>query len=117
MLPRPIRCCAQLHVNIRRLSRCLPVGRGTESGSVCLDELLLVRVSEANKPAKTVGLDELAQRKISDSEKITLSELNRGLLVYVAEANPVLRPIAREYQAIIALLARGKRNRIGKRLS
>ena len=82
-----------------------------------LDELLLVRVSEANKPAKTVGLDELAQRKISDSEKITLSELNRGLLVYVAEANPVLRPIAREYQAIIALLARGKRNRIGKRLS
>ena len=82
-----------------------------------LDELLLVKVSEANKPAKTVGLDELAQRKISDSEKITLSELNRGLLVYVAEANPVLRPIAREYQAIIALLARGKRNRIGKRLS
>ena len=82
-----------------------------------LDELLLVRVSEANKPAKTVGLDELAQRKISDSEKIALSELNRGLLVYVAEANPVLRPIAREYQAIIALLARGKRNRIGKRLS
>ena len=82
-----------------------------------LDELLLVRVSEANKPAKTVGLDELAQRKISDSEKITLSELNRGLLVYVAEANPVLRPIAREYQEIVALLARGKRNRIGKRLS
>jgi hypothetical protein len=82
-----------------------------------LDELLLVRVSEANKPAKTVGFDELAQRKISASEKIALSELNRGLLVYVAEANPVLRPIAREYQEIVALLARGKRNRIGKRLS
>jgi len=82
-----------------------------------LDELLRVKVSEANKPPKTVGLDELAQRKISASEKMALSELNRGLLVYVAEANPVLRPIAREYQEIVALLARGKRNRIGKRLS
>jgi len=82
-----------------------------------LDELLRVKVSEANKPPKTVGLDELAKRKISASEKMALSELNRGLLVYVAEANPVLRPIAREYQEIVALLARGKRNRIGKRLS
>src|SRR5262249_14830396 len=49
-----------------------------------LHELLLVKVSEANKPAKTVGLDELAQRKISASEKMALSELNRELLVFVA---------------------------------
>src|SRR6266571_7111588 len=82
-----------------------------------LDELLRVKISEANKPANLVGLDELARHKISASEKMALSELNRELLVFVAQANPVLRPIAREYQEIVALLARGKRKRIAKRLS
>jgi class 3 adenylate cyclase len=79
-----------------------------------LDELLHVKISEATKP---VGLDELAQRKASPNEKIALNQLGHDLLSFVAEANPVLRPIAREYQEIVALLARGKRKRIAKRLS
>jgi len=82
-----------------------------------LDELLRVKVSEANKPAKAAALDELAQRKISPSEKMALSQLSRDLLVLIAQANPVLRPIAREYQQSVALLARGKRRGIAKRLS
>jgi hypothetical protein len=82
-----------------------------------LDELLRVKIPDANNPAKMVGLDELAQRKISASEKMALSELNRDLLLFVAQANPVLRPIAREYQGIVALVARGKRKGIAKRLS
>ena len=82
-----------------------------------LDELLDVKISEANKPAKLTGLAELAQRKASPNEKMALNQLGRDLLSFVAEANPVLRPIAREYQEIIALLARGKRKRIAKRLS
>jgi hypothetical protein len=82
-----------------------------------LDELLHVKISEANKPAKLTGLDELAQRKASPNEKMALNQLGHDLLSFVAEANPVLRPIAREYQEIIALLARGKRKRIAKRLS
>jgi hypothetical protein len=82
-----------------------------------LDELLHVKISEANKPARLVGLDDLARRKISASEKMALNGLNRELLVFVAQANPVLRPIAREYQQIAALLTRGKRKRIAKRLS
>ncbi|MGH7984530.1 MAG: hypothetical protein ACREFF_15505 [Candidatus Udaeobacter sp.] len=82
-----------------------------------LDELLRVKISEANKPTRLAGLDELARHKISGSEKMALSELNRELLVFVAQANPVLRPIGREYQEIVALLARGKRKRIAKRLS
>jgi len=76
-----------------------------------------VKISEANKPAKLVGLDELAQRKASPNEKMALNQLGHDLLSFVAEANPVLRPIAREYQEIVALLARGKRKRIAKRLS
>ncbi|PYL61434.1 MAG: hypothetical protein DMF24_07260 [Verrucomicrobia bacterium] len=82
-----------------------------------LDELSRPKIAEANKPARLVGLDELARHKISASDKMALSELNRELLLFVAQANPVLRPIAREYQEIVALLARGKRNRIAKRLS
>lgn len=82
-----------------------------------LDELLRLKISEANKPAKPEGLDELAQHKMSASEKMALSELNRELLVFVGQANPVFRPIVREYQEIVALLARGRRKRIAKRLS
>jgi hypothetical protein len=82
-----------------------------------LDELLSVKISEPNKPAKMVGLDEFAKRKISPGEKMALSQLNRDLLVFVAQANPVLRPIARECQQITALLARGKRRGVAKRLS
>jgi hypothetical protein len=82
-----------------------------------LNELLHVKISEANKPARLVGLDELARHKISASEKMALSGLNRELLVFVAQANPVLRPIAREYQQIAALLTRGKTKGIAKRLS
>ena len=48
---------------------------------------------------------------------MALSQLSRDLLVLIAQANPVLRPIAREYQQSVALLARGKRRGIAKRLS
>jgi hypothetical protein len=83
----------------------------------CLDELLRVKISQTNNPTKIAALDEFAQRKISPGEKMALSQLSRDLLVFVAQANPVLRPIVREYQQITALLARGKRRAIAKRLS
>jgi hypothetical protein len=79
--------------------------------------LLQIKVSEAKKPDKLAGLNDLTKRKISPSEKMALNQLSRDLLVFVAEANPVLRPVGREYQQITALLARGKRRGIAKRLS
>src|SRR5882724_5612489 len=82
-----------------------------------LVELLSVKISQPNKPAKVATLDDLAKRKISPGEKMALSQLNRDLLVFVAQANPLLRPIAREYEQITALLARGKRRGIAKHLS
>jgi hypothetical protein len=82
-----------------------------------LDELLRVKISEPGKPVKVVGLDELAQHKLSASEKMALDQLKRDLLFFVPQANPVLRPIGREYQEIAALLARGKRRVVLKRLS
>ena len=82
-----------------------------------LDELLRVKISQTNTPAKAATLDEFAQRKISPGEKMALSEMSRNLLVFIAQANPVLRPIGREYEQIIALLVRGKRRGIAKRLT
>jgi hypothetical protein len=82
-----------------------------------LDELLSVKISEPNKPVKLVRLDELTQHKLSASEKMALDQLKRDLMFLVPQTNPVLRPIGREYQEIIALLARGKRRGVPKRLA
>jgi hypothetical protein len=82
-----------------------------------LDELLRMKIAEPNKPVKIVRLDELAQHKPSTSEKMTLDQLKRDLLVFVPQANPVLRPIAREYQEVVTLLARGKRRGLAKRMA
>jgi hypothetical protein len=83
----------------------------------CLDELLRVKISEPKKPVKLVRLDELAQHKLSASEKMALDQLKRDLMFLVPQTNPVLRPIGREYQEIATLLARGKRRGVQKRLS
>jgi hypothetical protein len=82
-----------------------------------LDELLRVKISEPKKPVTLLRLDELAQHKLSASEKMALDHLKRDLLFFVPQANPVLRPIGRGYQEIVALLARGKRRGVAKRLS
>ena len=82
-----------------------------------LDELLRVKISEPNKPMRTVSLDEFTRHKPSASEKLALDQLRRDLLFFVPQTNPVLRPIARDYQAIAALLARGKGRSTAKRLT
>lgn len=82
-----------------------------------LAELLSRKISQANKPAKVATLDDLAKRKISPDEKMALGQLDRDLLVFVTQANPVLRPIAREYEQITALLSRGKKRGIAKHLA
>ena len=82
-----------------------------------LDELLNVKISEPKKPEKVVRLEGLAQHKLSAGEKMALDQLKRDLLVLVPQTNPVLRPIGHEYQAIAALLARGKRRGVPKRLA
>jgi hypothetical protein len=82
-----------------------------------LDELLRVNISEPRKPVKLARLDELAQHKLSPSEKMALDQLKRDLMFLVPQTNPVLRPIVRDYQEIVALVARGKRRGVPKRLS
>jgi hypothetical protein len=81
-----------------------------------LNELLRVKTSEMNKPMKTVSLDEFTRHKLSAGEKMALEQLRRDLMFFVPQANPVLRPIAREYEAIAGLLAGGKRRGMAKRL-
>ena len=78
-----------------------------------LDELLRVKIPNTEK---SLDLSGLAGRKASAAEKVALTELARTLLLFIGQANPVLRPVAREYQQMAALLARGKRRGIAKRL-
>jgi hypothetical protein len=79
-----------------------------------LDELLRVKIPNAEE---SLDLSGLAGRKASAAEKVALNELARALLLFIGQANPVLRPVAREYQQMAGLLARGKRRGIAKRLA
>jgi hypothetical protein len=85
-----------------------------------LDELLQMEISDGSRNRgrpKPANLNELARRKASPEEKAALNHMSQALLLLVGTAHPVLRPVAREYQHIAALLARGKRRGIAKRLS
>ena len=85
-----------------------------------LDELLQIKISDGSRnrdQPKTADLSELASRKASRDEKAAVDQMSRALLLLIGTAHPVLRPVAREYQQIAALLARGKRRGIAKRLS
>ena len=84
-----------------------------------LDELLKIKISDGSRnreQPKTADLSELARRKASRDEKAAVNQLSQALLLLIGTAHPVLRPVAREYQQIAALLARGKRRGIAKRL-
>ena len=79
-----------------------------------LDELLH---SKASETGKSVDLSALARQNASAPDKVALNQLSQALLLLIGQANPVLRPVAREYQEIATRLARGKRRGITKRLA
>jgi hypothetical protein len=85
-----------------------------------LDELLQIKVSDGShnrgRP-KPANLSELGGRKLSPEEKAAVNEMSQALLFLVGTAHPVLRPVTREYLQIAALLTRGKRRGIAKRLA
>jgi hypothetical protein len=84
-----------------------------------LDELLQIKVSDSSRnrgrPEPT-DLSELSRRKLSPEEKAAVNQMSQRLLLLVGTAHPILRPVAREYQQIAALLVRGKRWGIAKRV-
>jgi hypothetical protein len=85
-----------------------------------LDELLQIKISDGLRNSgkqKPLNLSELARRKASPDEKAAVNKMSQALLLLVGTAHPVMRPVAREYQQIAALLARGRRRGIVKRLS
>jgi hypothetical protein len=85
-----------------------------------LDELLQINISDGSRNRgrpKPANLSELSRRKLSAEEKTAVNHMSQGLLLLVGTAHPVFRPVAREYQQIAALLIRGKRRGITKRVS
>jgi hypothetical protein len=85
-----------------------------------LDELLQIKISDGSRNRgrpKPANLSELSRCKLSAEEKAAVNQMSQGLLLLVGTAHPLLRPVAREYQQIAALLIRGKRRAIAKRVS
>ena len=85
-----------------------------------LDELVQIKISDGSRNRgrpKPANLSELSRSKLSAEEKAAVNQMSQGLLLLVGTAHPVLRPVAREYQQIAALLIRGKRRGIAKRVS
>ena len=85
-----------------------------------LDEMLQIKISDGSRnpgKSKEPDLGELARRKASPGEKAALKQMSEALMLLVGTAHPVLRPVAREYEQVAAVLARGKRSGIAKRLS
>jgi len=85
-----------------------------------LDELLQIKISDGPRNRgrpKPANLSELSRRKLSPEEKTAVNHMSQGLLLLVGTAHPVLRPVAREYQQIAALLIRGKRREMARRVS
>jgi hypothetical protein len=85
-----------------------------------LDELLQIKIPDSSPnrgQPKPANLGELSGRKLSLEEKAAVDRMSQALLLLVGTAHPVLRPVAREYQQIAALLARGRRRGIAKRLA
>jgi len=67
--------------------------------------------------AKPVRLEELVRRKATPAEKAALKPVGEELLLLVARAHPVMRPLVQEYHDISALLLAGKRRGLVTRLS
>ena len=85
-----------------------------------LDELIQIKISDGSRNRgrpKPANLSELSRSKLSAEEKAAVNQMSQGLLLLVGTAHPVLRPVARGYQQIAALLIRGKRRGIAKRVS
>ena len=85
-----------------------------------LDELIQIKISDGSRNRgrpKPANLSELSRSKLSAEGKAAVNHMSQGLLLLVGTAHPVLRPVAREYQQIAALLIRGKRRGIAKRVS
>ena len=81
-----------------------------------LDQLLRLKIASEGKSTETIELSDLVRRKISQPEAAGLRQLSHDLRVLGTCANPLLRPIVREYQQIADLLAGGKHRRVDKRL-
>ncbi len=85
-----------------------------------LDELIQIKISDGSRTRgrpKPADLSQLSRSKLSAEGKAAVDHMSQGLLLLVGTAHPVLRPVAREYQQIAALLIRGKRRGIAKRVS
>jgi hypothetical protein len=80
-----------------------------------LDRLLILRLGES--PVKIADPGELLLHGRLAAEKAALVRLSGELLLLAARAHPVMRPIVREYQEIVSLMAVRKSRHLARRLT
>ncbi len=62
-------------------------------------------------------LEDLLRVKPSRAQEAELNKLSQDLLLLAARANPVMRPLVREYQQMAAQLVAGKHQKLAERLA
>ena len=77
----------------------------------------LLRIKSPRDKSAPVELNVFLTGKISPADKTTLTQLGQGLVLLGSRANPVMRPIVREYEQIVASIIAGKRRKLSQRLS
>jgi len=82
-----------------------------------LDKLLRGKSSDSAKPSETLPLEDLLRVKPSRAQEAELNKLSQDLLLLAARANPVMRPLVREYQQMAAQLVAGKHQKLAERLA
>lgn len=85
---------------------------GFEETQQQLTRLLKIKLPNQRE----VELSDFLNHKLSTADKAILVQLSQQLLLLGARANPLLRPIVREYQQIADLMGAGKRRKLVQRL-
>lgn len=82
-----------------------------------LDDLLRLQFPSASQSRKYWTLEEYSAFMRFSNRPAVLKQLSKDLMQLGTRANPIYRPMVREYQWIASVLARGKTRGIAKRLA
>lgn len=82
-----------------------------------LDALLQTEFPAADGREKSLSLENLCRKKLSQAQKLALKKFGEDLLLLAARANPALRPVIQDYRQLAAQLALGKNHGVAMKLA
>ena len=82
-----------------------------------LDALLQTEFPAADVREKSLSLENLCRKKLSQAQKLALKKFGEDLLLLAARANPALRPVIQDCHQLAAQLALGKNHGVAMKLA